>query len=74
MSDYCTSYERLCVHCVYGIYIVVYIVVYTVLQTTRFLHTAHLVFCRRHTLCTRCTVCYISVRSWPRIQSVFDSS
>ena len=40
----------------------IYYKLYIVLQTTRFLCTQHLVFCRRYTVCTRFAVSYISVR------------
>ena len=65
----CLEVRNVClsVHCVFIVRrmnVCVYIVYMAVLQTTCFLHTAHFVFCRRHTLCTRCTACYISVGFW----------
>ena len=57
MSEYCASYERLCVHCV----------IYSFADDTLFLHTALSVLQTAHFVQTGCTVSYISVRSWPSI-------
>ena len=59
MSDYCTSYERLCVHCVYGIYSCIYSFAddtlyahgtLSVLQTAHFVHTVYCVLYKREVL------------------------
>ena len=63
MSDYCTSCERLCVHCVYGIYSCIYSCIYSfaddtlsahgtlsVLQMAHFVHTVYCVLYKRKVL------------------------
>ena len=53
MSDYCTSYERLCVHCVYGSFADNTLSAHgtlRVLQTAHFVHTVHYVLYKREFL------------------------